>query len=124
MKQTIEKLKRKIEICKMGDRTEWRDGYMVGLSDAIELIEDGILDMIVPNNRYYVIMYRNGDRHYPYIEEMLLYRKSEKNNTNYYFFTRNLYPTQVNTQDLVLSNNKSVKKRVFFTREQAEESLK
>lgn len=124
MKETIEKMKKKISICKMGDRTDWRDGYMAGLTDAIQMIEDGIAELIVPNNNYFVIMYHNGDKYYPYVEEMRLYRKTEGRGGYVYSFTRNIYPTEVNKPDLVLSSLKAVKKRVFFTREQAEESLK
>ena len=124
MREAFEKIKKKLYINSIGEPTEWKDGYAQGLMDAMEILEGGIDSLIVPNNNYYVIMYQNGDKHFPYVEKMRCYKVSEKNRKSY-LFSRYLYANRANTKvpDLVLSNTKSLRERVFFTREQAERSI-
>lgn len=123
MRAALEKLMRKIEVNKIGERTDYKDGYGQGLADALDIIEDGIAELMVSGNNYYVIMYENGDTHYPYIEEMRLFRVVHKSASRYYF-SRNLKANYLQTNpDLVLYTKKAVFKRVFFTKEEAEKAI-
>lgn len=124
MREALEKIQRKIYLNSIGEQTQWKQGYEAGLTEAINIVENGISDLIVPNNNYYVIMYRNGDKYFPYIEEMKLYKISTKSRKSY-CFSRNLNANIVNTKnpDLVLSSDKGLIERVFFTKEQAEKSI-
>lgn len=124
MKDAIETLNRRLEISQMGERTEWRKGYERGLVEAIDVIHNGIIDLIVPGNNYFVVMYHNGDKFLPYIEEMRLYKISVKTRKSY-FFSKNLNATRFNTAnpDLVLASEKGLKERVFLTREKAEKTI-
>lgn len=124
MREVIETLRSKIEFNKFRKYSEWLDGYISGLSDAIEIVQSGIDSLIVTGKNYFVIMYHNGDKFLPYVEEMRLYKISKKNRVSY-CFSRNLDATIFNTAspDLVLSSVKGLRERVFFTREKAEEAI-
>lgn len=124
MRDAIEKLNRKLAVSQIGEQTEWRQGYAAGIAEAIDIIEDGIDDLIVPGNNYFVIMYHNGDKYFPYVEEMRLYKISIKKRKSY-CFSRNLYATRFNTSnpDLVLASEKGLRERVYFSKEKAEEAI-
>lgn len=124
MRTELEGIIRKINVNHIGEETEWKQGYEAGLYDAVESIEKGICNLITPGNNYFVIMYQNGDRHFPYIEEMHLY-KITRAKKNKYYFSRKLFATIFNTKepDLILNGDEQVKKRVFFTKEFAEKTI-
>ena len=124
MRSELEKLNRKLYLSQIGEPTEWKKGYIAGITDAIDAIEEGIDNLIVPNNNYFVIMYHNGDKHFPYVEEMRLYKVSTKTRKSY-CFSRNLNATMFNTKtpDLVLASGEGLRTRVFFTKERAEKAI-
>ena len=123
MREALKKIYKKIELNAIGEQTQWKQGYAKGLADAVNMIEDGIDNLIVPNNNYFVIVY-DGDKNFPYVEEMRLYKISAKKRKTY-FFSRNLYANFFNTKtpDLILASKNGLRKRVFFTREDAEKSI-
>lgn len=124
MRDVIEILNKKLSLSKEKERTEWRDGYETALAETIEVVNNGIDKLIIPGKTYFVIMYHNGDKFFPYVEEMRLYKISEKKRKSY-CFSRNLNASLFNTSnpDLVLSSEKGLRERVFFTREKAEEAI-
>lgn len=124
MREVIRTLNKKIELNQLGEQTPWKDGYSAGLSDAIYMIEEAIDSLIVTGKNYYIIMYHNGDKFLPYIEEMRLYKISTKTRKSY-CFSRNLNATIFDTSepDLVLASEKGLRERVFFTLEQAEKAI-
>lgn len=124
MREALEEIQRKIYLNSIGEQTQWKQGYAAGLTEAIDIIENGIDNLIIPNNNYYVIMYHDGDKFFPYVEKMRLYKISIKTRKSY-CFSRNLDANRFNTKtpDLVLSSEKGLRERVFFTRETAEEAI-
>ncbi len=124
MRKALESIDKKIELNRIGEQTNWKQGYEAGLLYAKKMVEDGIEDLIVPNNNYFVIMYFNGDKHNPYIEELRLYKIDIKKRKRY-LFSRNLNATWFNTKtpDLVISNSEMLRKRVFFLKEDAEMAI-
>lgn len=124
MREALDKIRRKIYINQIGEQTEWKEGYGYGLAEALAIVEDGIADLIVPKNNYFVVMYHDGNKYLPYIEEMRLYKIDEKNKKKL-FFSRNLNATTLNTPvaDLILSDRKSINNRVFFAYEDAENAI-
>ena len=124
MKNAIEILNNKLSRTHIGKSPDWKEGYADGIREAIEVIQDGMDDLIMVGNNYFVIMYHNGDKHFPYVEEMRLYKISKKTRKSY-CFSRNLYANRFNTKnpDLVLASGKGIRKRVFFTKEQAETTI-
>lgn len=124
MRDAIETLNRKLYLNQLGEQTEWKKGYSAALVEAIDIVEDSIDSLIVPGNNYFVIMYQGGDKFLPYIEEMRLYKVSEKTRKSY-CFSKNLSANRFNTRtpDLVLASEKGLRSRVFFTKEKAEEAI-
>ena len=124
MREAIDKLNRKLLINPLGKTKEWKDGYIAGILEAIDIVQEGIDNLITVGNNYYVIMYHNGDKYLPYIEEMRLYKITIKTRKSY-CFSRNLDANRFNTPnpDLVLASEKSLRERVFFNRDQAEKSI-
>ena len=123
MRHALDKIYKKLKICEIGEETEWKDGYVTGLTEALEILQEGIDELIVPNNNYFVIMY-DGDRRSKHIEEMCLYKIGLKNR-KYYYFTRQLYANrlEIRKPDLVIASLDNLRKRVFFSREQAEKAI-
>ena len=124
MREAIDKLNRKLLINPLGKTKEWKDGYIAGILEAIDIVQEGIDNFITVGNNYYVIRYHNGDKYLPYIEEMRLYKITIKTRKSY-CFSRNLDANRFNTPnpDLVLASEKSLRERVFFNRDQAEKSI-
>lgn len=125
MQNVIYKLKDKIAESQSQDMTVEQERYVAGLKDALDLIENSVADNLVVGNTYFVIMYRNGDKYLPYIEEMRLYKVSNKSIKCSYCFTRELNITKhrTGTPDLVLASKKGLAERVFFTKEQADKAI-
>lgn len=121
MQDIIYRLKDMIAKNQSQEMTPEQQQYVVGLQDALDLIENSVADNLIIGNTYFVIMYRNGDKYLPYIEEMKLYKISQKSVKCSYCFTRNLNITKYSsgTPDLVLASKKGLAERVFFTKEQA-----
>lgn len=121
MQDIIYKLKDMIEKNQSQEMTSEQERYVSGLQDALDLIENSVADNLIIGNTYFIIMYRNGDKYLPYIEEMKLYKISQKSVKCSYCFTRNLNIAKYSsgTPDLVLASKKGLAERVFFTKEQA-----
>ena len=121
MQDIIYKLKDTIEKNQSQDMTAEKEQYIAGLQYALELIENSVADNLIVGNNYFVIMYRNGDKYLPYVEEMKLYKVSKKSVKCSYCFTKNLNIMKYSsgTPDLVLASKKGLAERVFFTKEQA-----
>lgn len=122
MNDIIEKLKNMIAVNTSTNMTSEQEYYVSGLADALELIESSVADNLIIGNRYFVILYENGDIHLPYVREMKLYKISQGTVKSSYCFTFNLNSGKYisNSPDLVLASKKSLTNRVFFTKEQAE----
>lgn len=125
MQDVVYKLKEMIATQTTSTMTEEQKYYVSGLADALELVEQAVAESLVVGRHYFVIMYRDGDPYLPYVEEMKLYRISQKSVSSY-CFTRNLTAKSYssNNPDLVLRSKKGLSQRVFFTREQAESAIK
>ena len=122
MREELRNLYRKVEINRIGEQTEWKEGYEQGLLDAIEHIENNIDSLIIANNNYFVIMYENNDKRFPYIEEMRMYKMTKGGG---FCFSRDLCANRFNTSkaDVVIKSKENIKKRIFFTREMAEKTI-
>lgn len=125
MNDVIDKLKRLILLNTKSEMTSEQEHYVTGLADALELIESSVADNLIIGNRYFVIMYKNGDIHMPYVTEMKLYKISSGSIKKSYCFTFNLANGKYhsNHPDLVLASRKGLAERVFFTKEQAEKHI-
>lgn len=125
MEDVIHKLKSMISLETQRDMTENQKYYVSGLADALEVIESSVAENLIPGNKYYVIMYRDGNKYLPYVREMKLYKISSGSVKTSYCFTNNLEQGryQNNTPDLVLQSKKGLSERVFFTHEQAEKAI-
>ena len=125
MIKAIESINRRLYLNSIGEQTQWKQGYKKGLEEAIKYIEDGIVDLVVPYNDYYVIMYHYGDKHFPYIEKMRLYLIKETEKRETYYFSKNPNANRLNTQKPDAKIVKSqIKDRVFFTLKYAQEAIK
>lgn len=125
MNDVIEKLKNLIAVNTGENMTSEQEYYVNGLADALEIMESSVADNLIIGNKYFVVLYENGDVHLPYIREMKLYKISHGAIKSSYCFTYNLENIKHNrnTPDLVLASKKGLSKRVFFTKEQAEKSI-
>jgi hypothetical protein len=103
------------------DMTSEQKYYVSGLADALELIESSVADNLIIGNKYFVILYKDGDIYKPYVREMKLYKITQGAVKSSYCFTFNLEKGRYknNTPDLVLASKKGLTERVFFTEEQA-----
>lgn len=125
MREVLDILNDRIEKFNIGEMTDWRRGFIDGINFSKKAINENIDTLITPNEDYYIIMYENGDRYFPYIEKMRLYKISEGKVRNSYCFSRNMNANKFNTKipDLVLASKEGIRSRVFFTEEEAKNSI-
>lgn len=125
MREVVKKINAKINSVILANEilTESQECYVTGLREALEIIENSVNGNIIPERNYFVITYIDGDKFMPQIEEMRLTKITEKAKRFNHCFSRNLNATKNTAPDLVLSSSKSVKERVFFTKEQAERAI-
>lgn len=125
MNDVIRKLESLITLNTSSKMTEVEASYVAGIADALEVVKNSLSENLIIGNKYYVIMYRDGDIHFPYIEQMKLYKISQGQIKPSYCFTRNLESGKYhsNHPDLVLASKKGLIERVFFTKEQAEQAI-
>lgn len=125
MNEVIKKLESMITLNTSINMTESQMNYVAGISDALEVVKASVADNLIIGNTYFVVMYRDGDTHFPYIEEMKLYKISQGTIKSSYCFTKNLDKGKYchNRPDLVLASKKGIIDRVFFTRSQAEQAI-
>lgn len=95
---------------------ECHEHYLAGLSDALGIIADYANKDLVVGNTYYVVMPQ--DEATNKVVQMRLYKITQKYKM-YYSFTADINNMR-NRNDLTLSNQQSIKMRVFKTREEAE----
>lgn len=128
----VDVLRKKIKICKMGAESAWQDGYIKGLEDAIPVIMAEKISMILPGRAYYCIVYMDGNKNIPYIQRMKLFHiyetlKRDGTKMRIYAFSLNMEATRFNTKrreaHLMLSKEKDLYERVFFTHDKAEERV-
>ncbi len=101
--------------------TEWKDGYITGIQEALDLIDKARNNLIVIGGIYYVIMFHDGNPIFPYIEKMKMFRKSKST----FSFTKKLDGNILNVRkaDVIITIGKEVKERVFFSEEDAQKYL-
>lgn len=96
--------------------TDEQRSYVVGLSDALQIIEEYFSKQMIIGRKYYVISYVNKQ---PKVEHMTLYRINNKQKCAY-CFTRN---HQNPTPDVVLYSKGGLKLRVFNDYESAQNGI-
>lgn len=119
MQKIIEALNSKITLESSVDMTPKQEHYLLGLSDALDIIKANIEDGYVIGNTYFVLM--PDGKHSNKVEEMKLY-KINKHKRCCYCFTRQLKNEWCATPDLVLSSEASLKLRVYKTKQEAEKN--
>lgn len=120
IQEVIAKIKGMILSQSSLNMTKEQEYYVVGLSDALEVIESLKDNQISIGNYYYVIVRNTKDVPKYIVEKMRLYRINCKDKYAY-CFTRN---PQHNTPDLVLYSTVGLRKRVFDTYDEAEANIK
>lgn len=116
MQEIIEILKSKIALESSANMTDEQRSYVVGLSDALQIIEEYFSKQMIIGRKYYVISYVNKQ---PKVEHMTLYRINNKQKCAY-CFTRN---HQNPTPDVVLYSKGGLKLRVFNDYESAQNGI-
>lgn len=116
MQEIIEILKRKISVESSMNMADEHRSYVVGLSDALQIIEEHCSKQLIIGRKYYVISYVNKQ---PKVEYMTLYRINNKQKCAY-CFTRN---HQDHTPDVVLYSKGGLKLRVFNDYESAQNGI-
>lgn len=119
IQEAIEKIKGMISSQSSLNMTKEQKYYVVGLSDALQVIEDLKEKQVAIGKDYYVII-KNKEKIPKYvIERMRLYRINFKDKYAY-CFTRN---TKQPTPDLILYSTIGLKKRVFNTYDGAKANI-
>ena len=116
MQEVIEILKRKIAVESSTNMTAEQRSYVIGLSDALQIIEEYCSEQLTIGRKYYVISYIGKQ---PKVEYMTLYRINNKQKCAY-CFTRN---HQNPTPDVVLYSKGGLKLRVFNDYESAQNGI-
>lgn len=99
--------------------TSEQEHYIAGLSDALDIVKAHIEDNYIIGNTYFVLM--PDGKHNNKVVEMRLYKINKKKRCCY-CFTSQLKDTHCPNPDLVLSNETSLKLRVYKTKEEAEKN--
>ena len=119
IQEAIEKIKGMISSQSSLNMTKAQEYYVVGLSDALQVIEDLQEKQFSVGKDYYVIV-KNTEQIPKYIiEKMRLYRINFKEKYAYCFSRNSQHPTP----DLVLYSAIGLKKRVFNTYDEAEANI-
>ena len=118
MQNVIDKIQGMIVKQSSPDMTESQRYYITGLADALQVIEDYMNEKLTVGKSYYVIMFKEPNHHFPYIDYMRCYKISEKGKPSY-CFTRSEYG-KFPSPDLVLYSKSGLARRVFDTKESAE----
>lgn len=100
----------------------YKEGYIDGLKDAIELIEKNIPNLLLVGATYYIIMYQNDNKQMPYVAPMKLCRIKETKSRNKYFFTKDLDAENYSLlqADVIFESPTEIRKRIFLSKETAE----
>ncbi len=116
MQEIIEILKRKIVVESSANMTDEQQSYIVGLSDALQIIEEYCSGQLIIGHKYYVISYIDKQ---PKVEYMTLYRINNKQKCAYCFTRNHQHPTP----DVVLYSKSGLKLRVFNDYESAQNGI-
>lgn len=112
-------MKIKDEITSATNKYGLESEYVNGLRRANQIIEESLCNNLMYNHLYYAILFKNGDKNFPYIKKVRLYNIRSKKKTIYSFTEQLNYDIRP-YPDLVLSNPKSISERIFFTEESAQ----
>lgn len=115
IQEIIERIQRKIDAETACNMSKEQEQYVVGLADALQIIEEYTAEQPQIGKAYYVIV--NNET--PCVEQMYLYRINNKTKTTYCFSRNKQNPKP----DLVLSSRQSMKSRVFNTYEEAQAGI-
>ena len=115
--ELIDKLKIKITTNKSPSMTSEQNGYLNGLADALQIVEDYKDDMLKIGKKYYVLVIENNEI---VVREMILYRINHTTEKTSYCFSKN---NKNNLDKLVLSSKIGVQLRVFKTYEAAQNGI-
>lgn len=115
--ELIDKLKIKITTNKSPSMTSEQNGYLNGLADALQIVEDYKDDMLKIGKKYYVLVIENNEI---VVREMILYRINHTAEKTSYCFSKN---NKNNLDKLVLSSKIGVQLRVFKTYEAAQNGI-
>lgn len=116
MEEIIAKLRKKIEGENYVNATDEQRGYVIGLADALQIIEEYCSEQLMIGKKYYVITYINKQAK---VEHMTLYRINSKKKCAYCFTRNHQYPTP----DVVLYSKGGLKLRVFSNYESAQNGI-
>lgn len=118
MNEIIETLERKIAVEKCSlNMTPEHQSYIVGLADALQIVEEISRKQLVIGRKYYVLM--PSDYNNAKVEEMVLYRINAKKKPSYCFAKDRNNPKP----DLVLHSDIGIKSRVFGSMEAAQNGI-
>lgn len=112
----IQQINNRIITEKLNILSEYHEHYIAGLSDALEIITNCANNDLTVGNIYYVVMPQ--DEATNKIVKMRLYKITQKRKMFYSFTTE--IDCMKSSNDLTLSNQQSIKMRVFKTQEEAE----
>lgn len=114
----IKELQDKITLEMAGVKDNYQEHYVAGLSDALGIIMNHLNKQLTVGSEYYVVMPEDDITNK--IVKMRLYKITQKRKFYYSFTTdtRLQYPTN----DLTLSNEQSIKLRVYNSEEEAEKN--
>lgn len=94
-------------------------GYIEGLKKALNIFNTYFRENLILKNNYFVIMFRHGDIKMPYVQELWLYSIRYGKRITYTFSKY----SNSNSRTLVLSNPKAISKRVFATKDEAQNHI-
>lgn len=111
----VKELQDKINREMAGINDKYQEYYVAGLSDALGIIMKHLNKQLTIGSYYYVIMPKDDVTNK--IVKMRLYKITQKQKLYFSFTSNNIskYPTN----DLTLSNPKSIQMRVFDSEEEA-----
>ncbi len=118
MQDMVEKIKGMIATQSCPDMTECQRYYITGLADALQVVVEYMNNKLAIGKTYYVIMFKEPNNKFPYIDVMRCYKISEKGKPSY-CFTRSVRGRHPQP-DLVLYSKSGLARRVFNTRKAAE----
>jgi len=115
----IKELQNKITREMAGIKDSYQEHYVAGLSDALGIIMNHLNKQLTVGSEYYVVMPEDDITNK--VVKMRLYKITQKRKF-YYSFTISGTQAGQPTNDLTLSNPKSLQMRVFNTEEEAEKN--
>lgn len=102
---------------------EW---FCMGVKEAMKLAKTSIAENLVVGAVYYIIMYENDDKRFPYIIPMKLFQIKHTATRTTCIFTKNTKKISFdkNTPDLTINSRSRIAERVFYTEEDANAEIR